>query len=47
MICCNADITYFHCLDIVELLKVSEVETKNFMGQYSSQVMKVQMAVKH
>ncbi|KAK3700499.1 hypothetical protein QZH41_015723 [Actinostola sp. cb2023] len=34
-------INYFHCLRIVELLKVSESSTKNIFGGYSSQRMKV------
>ncbi|XP_065838629.1 CDK5 regulatory subunit-associated protein 3-like isoform X3 [Oscarella lobularis] len=33
-------INYFHCLRIVDLLKVSEADTKNFFGQYSSKRMK-------
>lgn len=37
----GAYITYFHCLRIVELLKVSEADTRNIFGRYSSQRMKV------
>ena len=37
----SVDINYFHCLRIVDLLKVSEADTKNFFGQYSSKRMKV------
>ncbi|XP_071507330.1 CDK5 regulatory subunit-associated protein 3-like [Diadema antillarum] len=33
-------INYFHCLKIVELLKVSEESSKNIFGYYSSQRMK-------
>ncbi|XP_071942675.1 CDK5 regulatory subunit-associated protein 3-like [Antedon mediterranea] len=33
-------INYFHCKKIVELLKVSESNTKNIFGRYSSQRMK-------
>ncbi|XP_054751949.2 CDK5 regulatory subunit-associated protein 3-like [Lytechinus pictus] len=33
-------INYFHCLRIVELLKVSEESSKNIFGYYSSQRMK-------
>ncbi|KAJ7381249.1 CDK5 regulatory subunit associated protein 3 [Desmophyllum pertusum] len=33
-------INYFHCIRIVELLKVSESATKNIFGGYSSQRMK-------
>ena len=36
-----ADINYFHCIRIVELLKVSESATKNIFGGYSSKRMKV------
>lgn len=35
------DINYFHCLRILELLKVSESGSKNIFGYYSSQRMKV------
>ncbi|XP_078671833.1 CDK5 regulatory subunit-associated protein 3-like isoform X2 [Branchiostoma floridae x Branchiostoma belcheri] len=33
-------INYFHCIRIVELLKVSEANTKDIFGRYSSQRMK-------
>ena len=36
-----SDINYFHCIKIVELLKVSESATKNIFGGYSSKRMKV------
>ena len=36
-----SDINYFHCVRIVELLKVSESGSKNIFGYYSSQRMKV------
>eukprot|EP00052_Salpingoeca_macrocollata_P026545 m.246956 g.246956 ORF g.246956 m.246956 type:complete len:572 (-) comp22590_c0_seq3:129-1844(-) len=36
----GAYINYFHCRRIVELLKVSEADTKNIFGRYSSQRMK-------
>ena len=35
------DINYFHCIGIVELLKISESATKNIFGGYSSKRMKV------
>ena len=35
------DINYFHCIRIVELLKISESATKNIFGGYSSKRMKV------
>ncbi len=38
-----ADIHYFHCLRIIEILKGTEVSTKNIFGRYSSQRMKVMM----
>lgn len=34
-----ADINYFHCVRIVEILKDTEKDTKNFLGYYSSQRM--------
>lgn len=37
----NADLHYFHCLRIVEILKGTEASTKNLFGRYSSQRMKV------
>uniref|UniRef100_A0A8C0B8Y5 Uncharacterized protein n=1 Tax=Buteo japonicus TaxID=224669 RepID=A0A8C0B8Y5_9AVES len=36
----NADLHYFHCLRIVEILKGTEASTKNLFGRYSSQRMK-------
>ena len=36
-----SDINYFHCVRIVELLKVSESSSKNIFGGYSSKRMKV------
>ena len=36
----GAHINYFHCLRIVEILKETEADTKNFFGQYGSQRMK-------
>lgn len=33
-------INYFHCLKIVEILKETEVDTKNLFGRYGSQRMK-------
>lgn len=38
-----ADIHYFHCLQIIEILKGTEASTKNIFGRYSSQRMKVTM----
>ena len=35
------DINYFHCIRIVELLKISESATKNIFGGYSSKRMRV------
>ena len=35
----GTNINYFHCLKIVELLKETEKDTKNFFGQYGSQRM--------
>lgn len=34
------DINYFHCLQIVEILKETEADTKNVFGRYGSQRMK-------
>ena len=34
------DVNYFHCLEIVELLKTVGCGEKNIFGQYSSDVMK-------
>jgi hypothetical protein len=33
----GAHINYWHCAEIVEILKETEKETKNFFGQYGSQ----------
>lgn len=33
-------INYFHCIQIIDLLKTTEANTKNIFGQYSSQRMK-------
>ena len=41
------DINYFHCCRIIELLKVSEADTKNMFGYYSSQRMKVSVQHTH
>ncbi len=38
-----ADIHYFHCLQIIEILKGTEASSKNIFGRYSSQRMKVMM----
>lgn len=35
----GAHINYWHCKEIVDLLKDTEKGTKNFLGQYSSQRM--------
>lgn len=35
-----ADINYFHCLKIIEILKETEANSKNFFGSYGSQRMK-------
>ncbi|NXW11937.1 CK5P3 protein, partial [Fregetta grallaria] len=40
-----ADLHYFHCLRIVEILKGTEASTKNLFGRYSSQRMKVSMCL--
>lgn len=34
------DIHYFHCLQIIEILKTTEADTKSMFGRYSSQRMK-------
>lgn len=34
------DINYFHCKEIVEILKETEKDSKNIFGYYSSQRMK-------
>ncbi|XP_069490736.1 CDK5 regulatory subunit-associated protein 3 isoform X2 [Ambystoma mexicanum] len=36
----GADVHYFHCLRIVEILKGTEASSKNMFGRYSSQRMK-------
>lgn len=36
----GTNINYFHCLQIVDILKETEKETKNFFGSYGSQRMK-------
>jgi len=36
----GSSIHYFNCLKIVEILKETEKDTKNFLGMYSSQRMK-------
>ncbi|XP_059725296.1 CDK5 regulatory subunit-associated protein 3 isoform X12 [Haemorhous mexicanus] len=36
----GADLHYFHCLRIVEILKGTEASTRNLFGRYSSQRMK-------
>lgn len=36
----SADINYFHCLRIMEILKTTEADTKNVFGRYGSQRMK-------
>jgi hypothetical protein len=33
-------INYFHCLRIVDILKETEADSKNFFGQYGSKRMK-------
>ena len=35
------DINYFHCLEIMRLLKLTEDNHKNIFGRYSSQRLKV------
>ena len=35
----GAHINYWHCAEIVEILKDTEKDTKNFFGQYGSQRM--------
>jgi hypothetical protein len=35
----GAHINYWHCLEILDLLKDTEKGTKNFFGQYGSQRM--------
>ena len=36
----GSNINYFHCLKIIEILKETEKESKNFFGSYGSQRMK-------
>lgn len=36
---CSPDITYFHCLQIIEILKTTEADTKSVFGRYGSQRM--------
>lgn len=36
----NLDINYFHCKEIVDILKETEKDSKNIFGFYSSQRMK-------
>uniref|UniRef100_A0A1L8DM00 Putative cdk5 activator-binding protein n=1 Tax=Nyssomyia neivai TaxID=330878 RepID=A0A1L8DM00_9DIPT len=44
----GAHINYFHCLKIVDILKMTEADTKNVFGRYGSQRMKDwQEVVKH
>ena len=35
----GTNINYFHCVKIVDILKETEKDTKNFFGQYGSQRM--------
>ena len=35
----GTNINFFHCVKIVEILKETEKDTKNFFGQYGSQRM--------
>ena len=35
----GTSINFFHCVQIVEILKETEKDTKNFFGQYGSQRM--------
>lgn len=35
-----SDLNYFHCCQIVEILKETEADTKNLFGMYGSQRMK-------
>ena len=37
---CTSDINYFHCQQIVDILKTTEKDSKNIFGSYSSQRMK-------
>ena len=36
----GSHINYFHCLKIVDILKETEADSKNFFGQYGSKRMK-------
>lgn len=36
----GSNIHFFHCLQIVEILKETEKDSKNFFGSYGSQRMK-------
>lgn len=38
--CSQTDIHYFHCLQIIEILKTTEADTKSVFGRYGSQRMK-------
>jgi len=38
---CIIDINYFHCLEIMHLLKLTEDNHRNIFGTYSSQRLKV------
>jgi len=42
-----ADINYFHCLKIIEILKETEANTKNIFGSYRSQRMKDWQEIVH
>ena len=35
----GTNINFFHCVKIVEILKETEKDSKNFLGQYGSQRM--------
>jgi len=37
------DINYFHCIEIMRLLKLTEDNHKNIFGRYSSQRLKVKV----
>ena len=37
---CFSDINYFHCCQIIEILKETEADTKNLFGVYGSKRMK-------
>lgn len=38
--CFFVDINYFHCLQILDILKTTEASSKNVFGRYGSQRMK-------